>query len=405
LSNYFTEIPLDKIEIAQSKLNIENKSRSNPLKWNGQFSPQLIEILLKTYSTQKDKIFDPFLGSGTVLLEAGIQGLSARGTEVNPGAFILSRTYLYINIPIHLRREYLNNVSTWLDENFDLPLFSKITIIDEDSLKQTLTHFAAKDDWERILVEALIVLLDLTKEGANQQKIFEIWRRVSQHILKLPYSEMPIQIDLADARATNIESSWADLVITSPPYINVFNYHQQYRASLEFLNYDLLEIAKSEIGSNRKHRSNRFLTVIQYCLDMALVFQELRRITQPDARIISIVGRESSVRGTPFYNGQIVAEIAHNALGYNLEVKQERHFRNRFGQDIYEDILHFRIGQSVEKAEKDCLDAARVVAQNALEKAYITAIEDVRLDIKQAIDHVNHILPSFLFDTSTMIVK
>lgn len=43
------------------------------------------------------------------------------------------------------------------------------------------------------------------------------------------------------------------LVLTSPPYINVYNYHQQYRASAEALGWDLLEVAKTEIGSNRKH--------------------------------------------------------------------------------------------------------------------------------------------------------
>ena len=39
----FSEIPIDHYSIAQSELNIDNKTRSNLFTWNGQFSPQFIE--------------------------------------------------------------------------------------------------------------------------------------------------------------------------------------------------------------------------------------------------------------------------------------------------------------------------------------------------------------------------
>ncbi|MGC9504785.1 hypothetical protein [Baaleninema sp.] len=42
--------PVDNTEIPQDQLNIEDKTRRNLLPWKGQFSPQLIEVLLKTYS-------------------------------------------------------------------------------------------------------------------------------------------------------------------------------------------------------------------------------------------------------------------------------------------------------------------------------------------------------------------
>lgn len=40
----FDKIPINRDEILQSKLNIENKTRSNLFNWNGQFSPQFIEV-------------------------------------------------------------------------------------------------------------------------------------------------------------------------------------------------------------------------------------------------------------------------------------------------------------------------------------------------------------------------
>ncbi len=61
-----------------------------------------------------------------------------------------------------------------------------------------------------------------------------------------------------------MQENQIDFVITSPPYINVFNYHQNYRQSAEILGWDLLKIAKSEIGSNRANRGNRFYTIIQF---------------------------------------------------------------------------------------------------------------------------------------------
>jgi hypothetical protein len=129
--------------------------------------------------------------------------------------------------------------------------------------------------------------------------------------------------------------------VTSPPYINVFNYHQHYRRSVESLGFDLLKVAKSEIGSNRKHRQNRFLTVIQYCLDMAAVLHELHRVCRPQTRLVVVLGRESKVRKTPFYNSEIVARLAVMSCGCNLLTRQERVFQNRFGELIYDEILQF----------------------------------------------------------------
>src|SRR5579884_4266749 len=146
-----------------------------------------------------------------------------------------------------------------------------------------------------------------------------------------------------DARSLPLRDDEVDFVITSPPYINVFNYHQQYRRSVEALGWDLLAVARSEIGSNRKHRQNRLLTVVQYCLDMTDVLRELRRVCKEGSRIVMIVGRESNVRKTRFFNGEIMTELASRCVGFEVVSRQERLFMNRFGEQIYEDILHFEV--------------------------------------------------------------
>jgi hypothetical protein len=405
VSSDFLKIPLNTTEIPQSRLNIENKTRSNPLKWNGQFSPQLIEVLLDTYASKKCKIFDPFLGSGTVLLEAGMMGLSAIGTEVNPAAFLLARTYTFINIHPDELKNIITKISRIIDDRFPKPLFAPVISHSDGTIRESLQSILLQRDGqlEENLFQSLIVLLDLYRKDLNEQKIDRIWRKLSKHILDLPYSTEPINVFNADARSTPLDSNWADLVITSPPYINVFNYHQQYRTSLEFLNYDLLAVAKSEIGSNRKHRGNRFLTVIQYCLDMAYVFQELKRISCPNAHWILVVGRESSVRGVPFYNGELVTEVAQHVIGYNLILKQERCFKNRFGQNIFEDILHFRVSDKNEQPLS--LHLVRNLAGIALEKAYQSASGDTKENIRQAIDQIEKVLPSPILDLQSILKR
>jgi len=401
LSNIFTETPINRKEISQELLDIENKQRTNPLPWKGQFSPQFIEILINKYANQNSVIFDPFLGSGTVLYEAGRFGIEAYGTEINPAALILANIYKFINILPRQRENYincfLNRLQTEIFET--MPLFQTIQKdVTQNDIIDKVVKLAVNPEQKfiNILHEALVILLDLDKKEVTYSRIFTIAENIAAFVLKLPYSEKPINAYNADARNIPLENSSVNLVITSPPYINVFNYHQQYRASTEALNWKLLEVAKSEFGSNRKHRSNRFLTVIQYCLDIASTLQELLRICSHESRIIFVVGRESNIRGTPFFNGELVAGVASQVLGISLDLRQERSFVNRYGKTIKEDILHFV------KLENQpyyfVLHQARTLAVEALESAYSLADEQVKPEIKDAIDKAEKVQPSPYFD-------
>ena len=401
LSDIFTATPINKKEISQELLDIENKQRTNPLPWKGQFSPQFIEILINKYANQNSVIFDPFLGSGTVLYEAGRFGIEAYGTEINPAALILANIYKFINILPRQRENYincfLNRLQTEIFET--MPLFQTIQKdVTQNDIIDKVVKLAVNPEQKfiNILHEALVILLDLDKKEVTYSRIFTIAENIAAFVLKLPYSEKPINAYNADARNIPLENSSVNLVITSPPYINVFNYHQQYRASTEALNWKLLEVAKSEFGSNRKHRSNRFLTVIQYCLDIASTLQELLRICSHESRIIFVVGRESNIRGTPFFNGELVAGVASQVLGISLDLRQERSFVNRYGKTIKEDILHFV------KLENQpyyfVLHQARTLAVEALESAYSLADEQVKPEIKDAIDKAEKVQPSPYFD-------
>ncbi len=49
----------------------------------GKFIPQLVEVFLKHYFKKGDFILDPFMGSGTTLIEANLLGMPSAGIEIS----------------------------------------------------------------------------------------------------------------------------------------------------------------------------------------------------------------------------------------------------------------------------------------------------------------------------------
>jgi SAM-dependent methyltransferase len=243
----------------------------------------------------------------------------------------------------------------------------------------------------RELASAAFVLADPKWDSLNLSRVASATRRLRELLIALPELQNDLRIIEGDARQIPIEDHSIDLVLTSPPYINVFNYHQQYRPAVEALGHDVLDAARSEIGSNRKHRMNRFLTVVQYAIDMDAVIAEMKRLLKPGGRMIFVLGRESRVRGIPIFNGDLFCEVATRAGGLRVLTRQERAFTNRFGERIVEDILHFEVTQS---AARSSASSARHIARECLEYLLPTADGEVKSDIAAAIQLSANVLPS-----------
>lgn len=356
----FDSIPVNREEIPQSELNIENKTRSNLFNWNGQFSPQFIEALLNKYASEGMVVIDPFLGSGTVLAESARKGLEAYGTELNASAYYMAKTYEITNLSSEDRKKIIEYVDKKL-----------ACIENNENLVDELTTIVNETKYDSIynIMSTLIIVMDIFNNVPTIELLNVKWEWLKNLILSLSYSEKKIKAIQGDARKTGLCDNTADLLITSPPYINVLNYHQKYRRSVEVLGYDVLKLAKSEVGSNRKNRGNRFLTVIQYCMDMALSLKEAIRVCKPDSRMIYVVGRESTVLGCSFCNSKLIYEIASEIFGLELIIKQERVFKNRFGTMIYEDILHFKNAKEMGNiTEEEILVKAQQIAVNMLKE-------------------------------------
>jgi SAM-dependent methyltransferase len=381
----FDGVPLDHNTVPQALLNIDNKQRRNLFPWNGQFSPQLIEVLLRTYAPTKGLVLDPFAGSGTVLYEAGSLGMSVVGSEINPAACKMAQIYCLMNLPVAERKTLANRLENVMQDHLpdqEPSLFSTNGHGKSMGVKETLVeiHSGLDNEATCAMLEALIVLVDFHKD-VNAAKVYGTWGKLKSRILSLPESALPIRLLNCDARRLPLRDGEADFVVTSPPYINVFNYHQQYRRSVEALGWDLLAVARSEIGSNRKHRQNRFLTVVQYCLDMTDVLRELQRVCKDGSRLIMIVGRESNVRKTRFFNGELVAALASRCMGFSMVLRQERIFMNRFGEQIYEDLLHFEVRKGGIKYPEE----PRAIGREALLKAKKRTPDESLADLEEAL--------------------
>ncbi|MCI0350023.1 MAG: site-specific DNA-methyltransferase [Acidobacteriales bacterium] len=402
----FLGMPLDTKAVPQANLNIANKERSNLFPWNGQFSPQLVEALLTSFARDAATVLDPFVGSGTVIREAARLGKEAFGTEINPAACKMAQTYGLMRLPERERR----GVVEWIDDHLADALPDQISLFSQansrvavDVKEAVLTmHQQAQGEWERIVTEALVILLDFYDE-CTTEKVNRTWRRLRSTVTEFENAVRPIHVFSADARKIPIPDASIDFLVTSPPYINVFNYHQKYRRSAEAIGWNLLEVAKAEIGSNRKHRGNRFLTVVQYCLDMTQALQEMARVCREGARLVLVVGRESNVRKTPFFNGDMLANIAVRSLGWSFLLRQERKFMNRFGDTIWEDILHFsprRIQQNGPQGVQP-----REIAREALTEAMGRVAGEAKADLEEALSLIAEIRSSPLFDPTAALSR
>jgi len=396
--------PLDRATILQESLDLANKFRSSIFPWRGQFSPELVEIFLNTYSKPGDKIFDPFVGSGTTLFEAIRKGLTCYGTEINPSAIEMSRTVEFAPIPLHERSQTIKTAAALAEDYLPTTvpdLFSYLNQQDNQNvtIEVAFTNMLEKTKMQLIVQNIIVNSIIRYMNYRTPRTKTDFLRAIQEHakiVKNIPLTTEECKVFHTDARAIPLENQSIDLIITSPPYINVFNYHQNNRPAMELVGWDMLGIARSEIGSNRKNRQNRFLTVVQYSLDMLDVLNEMHRLLHTNGRAIIIVGRESSVRGISFANGLLVAALAIGSKKFNLVTRQERKFVNKFGETIYEDVLHFAPSASEALAFNNSL--ALSVATWALEQGVSVADEEVRNEIIDAIERASTVQKSPLFE-------
>lgn len=342
--------------------DVSKRSRTSAFPWRGQFTPDLVSNLFDEFDPKVGLVLDPFMGSGTVIAEAINRERGIVGIELNPAAFILSRLFGLSRNSVSERKVSLESckkeVASLLDKHNE-----------DDPFKQYAKKIQkTQNEIHKVIASTVFLLAAKNSNAISSIGIDKAIKQVEQVLIPLSETSTVVNLVCGDARNTKLDNESVGFVLTSPPYINVFNYHQNYRLAVEALGWGVLDRARSEIGSNRKHRANRLYTVIQYSIDMALFLNELERVMLKGGKCILVVGRESNVRGMSFQNAEIFRQLIKEIPSLELKKEFTRKFTSRFGPVVYEEILILEKISSPNKINSlKLLMSARTIGKKQLE--------------------------------------
>ncbi|MEK4034604.1 DNA methyltransferase [Methylocystis sp. IM3] len=283
------------------------------------FKPQLPAFFIERLTTPGETVCDPFMGRGTTPLQAALMGRRAVGSDANPLSVMLTRP--------RLGPPALDAVAERLAE---APLSSG-DILREDLLAfyhpETLRQICALRDWlaARLSgatpdrVDDWIRMVALNRLTGHSPGFFSVYtmppnqavsvkaqlkinarraqtppmRDIARLILKKsralladgpPPPSPPANLAVADAaRLSHLADNSADLVVTSPPFLDVVDYRGDNWLRNWFAGVETETIAISQLrGLAAWTRMTRG------------VFEELARILRPGGHVAYEVGE---VRG------------------------------------------------------------------------------------------------------------
>ena len=234
------------------------------------FSPNLVKKAIKQlHLTKQDLVIDPFNGSGTVTLTCALEGVPSVGIEVNPFTAFIAKTKTY-NVGVkelsqcaqrllQAIEQDQTTVSRWIGvstftENGHLEkwLFNREVADAYESgfvYLDEIENQEVKDILKLALISSLMTCANARRDGKcfKYRKNWKVDGLNKQIFLKTLTDKLQLCIEdaaieikdspkiiSADSR-TYLENSCDDkfsLCITSPPYLNTFDYTDIYRPEL-----------------------------------------------------------------------------------------------------------------------------------------------------------------------------
>jgi len=278
------------------------------------FKPQLPRFFIERLTSEGDSVYDPFMGRGTTLLESALLKRSPLGCDVNP----LSATL----IAPRLHPPSLAQVAERL-QHVDFSLRTAqpddlLTFYHPDTLRQigALRHHLAvrQSDGDFDRVDAWIRMVALNRLTGHSAGFFSVYtlppnqavsvtsqQRINERLQQTPpIRDVPALIlkktrqllknahQLAcraklltrtSDHTPEIPDSSVDLVVTSPPFLNVVDY-----AADNWLRCWFLGIDATTVPITVPRKLNEWQTV------MSATFCELHRVLRPGGCIAFEVG-------------------------------------------------------------------------------------------------------------------
>lgn len=371
--------------------------------------PYVADEMLSGYLPGGGVVVDPFLGSGTALVEAARRGLPVFGSDVNPSILTLSRVYQLANLDGPTREDALSELSRQLTGA--MASFDAASAFDaaSNSADRASLESALVDLWHRApaglvrdLTAVFLGVCNFHRRSLSPQSVAQSWTYLVDTVRALPRSQQPVTVAHADARSLPLEADTVDLALTAPVHLGHYNYGGYYRRTAEALGWDVDYCLRHEIGNLGRSQFNIFRALVRYCLDMALALREMVRVVRPGGRIILVVGTRWSMLGdVRVANGDLLHRLGVRCLQLGLDRRDTRYIDTRDGREVPEEYLHF-IASSDGGDEGAVLEAARDLARSTLENLLPTAPADARPRIAEALAHADIMEPTPIYPTPTL---
>ncbi len=311
------------------------------------FKPQLPRFFIKHLTKNEDFIYDPFLGRGTTIIEAGLLNRQVIGNDINPLSIILTESRFLIP-DINELSIYLNKIPFFkgLKADIDLSMFyhhdteSEIVSLRNFILeKEKKGQLNDLDKWIRMVATNRLtghskgffsVYTMPPNQAVSSERQIKIniknnqipeYRNVKELILNKTKSLIkdvsPIQKEQLkkihktsiflnnDARYTEkIPDNFVQLTVTSPPFLDIVQYAKDNWLRGWFNGINIDEVEKKITMSK---------TIEQWSSVMQTVFDELYRITKSGGYVAFEVGEVK--------NGKIKLDEYTIPLGINSGFK------------------------------------------------------------------------------------
>lgn len=239
-------------------------------KYKEGFSKGLVDRLLRDHWSlpRGSMVFDPFAGAGTTLLAAQQLGYRSFGTEIMPISVFVTRAKLcttYDRVAlVAATRDVLD--TNYIPANRRLPDVKIIRLAYDDAsqdelvfVRDTIAQLDVTTDTRNFLMLGLLSILEEVSSTSKDGQFLRLVERNCPPIkvaLEKRYSEMlsdllieenligentpifPASVFQADARALPYGAGFdesVDAIITSPPYLNRYDYSRTYALELLFL--------------------------------------------------------------------------------------------------------------------------------------------------------------------------
>lgn len=274
------------------------------------------------YTKEGDSVFDPFVGSGTTLLAARVLKRYGFGTDINHIAILIS-AFKTLNLTQKDLAElkifiddFDSNSSKYIDEavRYNYPSiehwFCDNAIIVLSAIKNKISKI--KTDSQKVFCS--LVFSSIVNTVSNQESdtryaavekpnltithITEVFIKKFNGVLTLLKDiafeeDNAIQVKpfLQNAKKCDevIKPNSIDLILTSPPYPNTYDYYLYHKHRMNWLGYDVKYSMKAEIGSRREFSSLK-KPQEKFDDDLYEIFEACNKLLKNDGRVVIVMG-------------------------------------------------------------------------------------------------------------------